>query len=247
MSGGGVSFIFQLHVAVGLGPLRLLAVQPAGPRLEHPGRLPAPQPDPLPQSAAARSRGPWPSIRVPAEATVNGKEEHLTSDQRGSGRQLALATLAFAVCFSAWGMLAPMAPEPPGRARPLEHRDVDHDRDPGRPRLAAADPARPADRPVRRPPRLHRRCSSTRRAPRCWSASPPATRRCSAPASCSAPPAPPSRSASRSSPSGTRRSARASRSASTASATSAPRSPPSRCRRSATPPARRSPGSSLPP
>lgn len=29
---------------------------------------------------------------------------------RGSGRNLALATLAFAACFTAWGMLAPIAP-----------------------------------------------------------------------------------------------------------------------------------------
>ncbi|MCO5314805.1 MAG: MFS transporter [Solirubrobacterales bacterium] len=29
---------------------------------------------------------------------------------RGSGRNLALATIAFAACFSAWGMLAPIAP-----------------------------------------------------------------------------------------------------------------------------------------
>jgi NNP family nitrate/nitrite transporter-like MFS transporter len=29
----------------------------------------------------------------------------------GSGRNLALATVAFAVCFSAWGMLAPIAPD----------------------------------------------------------------------------------------------------------------------------------------
>jgi MFS transporter, NNP family, nitrate/nitrite transporter len=29
---------------------------------------------------------------------------------RGSGRNLALATLAFALCFSAWGMIAPLAP-----------------------------------------------------------------------------------------------------------------------------------------
>ena len=28
----------------------------------------------------------------------------------GSGRNLALATVAFALCFSAWGMLAPIAP-----------------------------------------------------------------------------------------------------------------------------------------
>ncbi|MBK5111668.1 MAG: NarK/NasA family nitrate transporter [Thermoleophilia bacterium] len=29
----------------------------------------------------------------------------------GAGRNLALATIAFAVCFSAWGMLAPLAPD----------------------------------------------------------------------------------------------------------------------------------------
>ena len=48
MTGGGVTFIFQLHVTVGLVPVRLLAVQPARARLEPAGRLPAPQPDPLP-------------------------------------------------------------------------------------------------------------------------------------------------------------------------------------------------------
>ncbi len=32
-------------------------------------------------------------------------------DTAGSGRNLALATAAFAVCFSAWGMLAPLAPK----------------------------------------------------------------------------------------------------------------------------------------
>jgi MFS transporter, NNP family, nitrate/nitrite transporter len=31
--------------------------------------------------------------------------------QAGSGRNLALATVAFAVCFSAWGMIAPIAPD----------------------------------------------------------------------------------------------------------------------------------------
>ena len=29
---------------------------------------------------------------------------------RGSGRNLVLATIAFAACFTAWGMLAPIAP-----------------------------------------------------------------------------------------------------------------------------------------
>ena len=29
----------------------------------------------------------------------------------GSGRNLALATIAFALCFSAWGMIAPIAPD----------------------------------------------------------------------------------------------------------------------------------------
>ena len=33
-----------------------------------------------------------------------------TDATRGSGRNLLLATLAFAVCFSAWGFLAPIAP-----------------------------------------------------------------------------------------------------------------------------------------
>lgn len=35
-------------------------------------------------------------------------EQH---DLNGSGQNLALATIAFAVCFSAWGMLAPLAPD----------------------------------------------------------------------------------------------------------------------------------------
>ena len=34
-----------------------------------------------------------------------------TDMTRGSGRNLALATIAFAACFSAWGMLAPIAPD----------------------------------------------------------------------------------------------------------------------------------------
>jgi NNP family nitrate/nitrite transporter-like MFS transporter len=29
----------------------------------------------------------------------------------GAGRNLALATLAFALCFAAWGMIAPVAPD----------------------------------------------------------------------------------------------------------------------------------------
>ena len=33
------------------------------------------------------------------------------SAEAGSGRNLALATIAFAVCFSAWGMIAPIAPD----------------------------------------------------------------------------------------------------------------------------------------
>lgn len=33
------------------------------------------------------------------------------STRAGDGRNLALATIAFAVCFSAWGMLAPIAPD----------------------------------------------------------------------------------------------------------------------------------------
>jgi len=35
----------------------------------------------------------------------------MSADRPGSGRNLALATIAFAACFSAWGMLAPIAPE----------------------------------------------------------------------------------------------------------------------------------------
>jgi NNP family nitrate/nitrite transporter-like MFS transporter len=35
----------------------------------------------------------------------------LSQDRPGSGLNLALGTIAFAVCFSAWGMLAPMAPD----------------------------------------------------------------------------------------------------------------------------------------
>jgi NNP family nitrate/nitrite transporter-like MFS transporter len=34
-----------------------------------------------------------------------------TAEPRGSGRNLGLATAAFALCFSAWGMLAPLAPK----------------------------------------------------------------------------------------------------------------------------------------
>ena len=35
----------------------------------------------------------------------------MTAERAGSGRNLALATGAFAVCFSAWGMLAPIGPD----------------------------------------------------------------------------------------------------------------------------------------
>ena len=35
----------------------------------------------------------------------------MTAERAGSGRNLALATVAFAVCFSAWGMLAPIGPD----------------------------------------------------------------------------------------------------------------------------------------
>jgi MFS transporter, NNP family, nitrate/nitrite transporter len=35
----------------------------------------------------------------------------MSADRVGSGRNLALATVAFAVCFSAWGMLSPIAPD----------------------------------------------------------------------------------------------------------------------------------------
>jgi MFS transporter, NNP family, nitrate/nitrite transporter len=35
----------------------------------------------------------------------------VSAEQAGAGRNLALGTLAFAVCFSAWGMLAPIAPD----------------------------------------------------------------------------------------------------------------------------------------
>jgi NNP family nitrate/nitrite transporter-like MFS transporter len=34
-----------------------------------------------------------------------------TGDAAGSGRNLALATIAFALCFTAWGMIAPIAPD----------------------------------------------------------------------------------------------------------------------------------------
>jgi NNP family nitrate/nitrite transporter-like MFS transporter len=35
----------------------------------------------------------------------------VSAEARGAGRNLALSTIAFAVCFSAWGMLAPIAPD----------------------------------------------------------------------------------------------------------------------------------------
>jgi NNP family nitrate/nitrite transporter-like MFS transporter len=35
----------------------------------------------------------------------------MSGDAAGAGRNLALATIAFALCFSAWGMLAPIAPD----------------------------------------------------------------------------------------------------------------------------------------
>jgi len=43
-----------------------------------------------------------------AQDTVSREE---ASGTAGAGRNLALATAAFAVCFSAWGMLAPLAPK----------------------------------------------------------------------------------------------------------------------------------------
>ncbi len=48
MTGTDVTFIFQAHVTTRLAALRRLALQPARPRLERPGRLLPPQPDPLP-------------------------------------------------------------------------------------------------------------------------------------------------------------------------------------------------------
>jgi NNP family nitrate/nitrite transporter-like MFS transporter len=35
----------------------------------------------------------------------------MATEPHGSGRNIALATVAFAVCFAAWGMLAPIAPD----------------------------------------------------------------------------------------------------------------------------------------
>jgi NNP family nitrate/nitrite transporter-like MFS transporter len=35
----------------------------------------------------------------------------MNATEAGSGRNLALATIAFALCFSAWGMIAPIAPD----------------------------------------------------------------------------------------------------------------------------------------
>lgn len=40
-----------------------------------------------------------------------GAMKSTQSETAGSGRDLALATAAFALCFSAWGMLAPLAPK----------------------------------------------------------------------------------------------------------------------------------------
>ena len=165
--------------------------------------------------------------------------------ERDANRNLLLATVAFAACFSAWGMLAPLGPKLQDELGLSNTETAIMIAIPVRARLVAADPARSCSSTASVVASSSRRCSPTRPARRSWSASPPAM-----PAAARR--RPPARRRRRllrgrravrrragSEPSG-----RATRSASTASATSAPPSRPSRCRRSATRRPGGSPGSS---
>ena len=163
---------------------------------------------------------------------------------RTATRNLALATLAFAVAFSRLEPDRPSGEAVPGRSRSLEHPHADAHRGAGRARLAAENPCRCADRPDRRAGDVPGGARSCRRSRRRSSASSTAIRRSSSSGSSSASPARRSPSASRSWPAGTPRSGRGSRSACTGWETSGPPSRPSARLRSSTGSAARRSGSS---
>ena len=235
MTGGEVTFIFQAHMTV---VWLLVALWPFS-RLVHAWSIPVDYLRRSPIPYRARTGRP----RRARASTRPGSSQSMSGDAAGAGRNLALATIAFALCFSAWGMLAPIAPDIQDE---LGLSDTETSVMISIPVVLGSLLRIPfgvlTDRLGGRlvfGVMLFYSAGAAVLVGFC-----PATRRCSAPASCSAPRAPPSRSAFRSSPSGSRPSARASRSASTGWATSAPRSRPSRSRRSATRPDRRSPASS---
>ena len=79
-----------------------------------------------------------------------------TADPRGNARELTLATTAFAICFYAWALLGPLGPDLQDQLG-LSDGQARADRiDPGRARLAHADPTRRAHRPPRWTPGVHR-------------------------------------------------------------------------------------------
>ena len=83
---------------------------------------------------------------------------------------LGLATLAFTLCFSAWGLIAPLA-EAPGRPRPLEHRTAVMVSIPVVLGSLLRIPLGLLDRPLRRSPRLRGDARLLGRRRPCWSAS----------------------------------------------------------------------------
>ena len=221
------------------------------------GRAARPAPARSRSAAPPRPRRPW---SAPANRTRSAADPTSTTVQRGRARirvlrapgrvsgvvdernrNLVLATLAFAFCFSAWGMLAPLGPKLQDELGLSEHRDGDDDLDPGGPRLAAADSARAAHRPARRPGVFAAMLFYSAGAAvlvgfaSSYAALLAAGFLLGAAGASFAVGVP-------FVAGGSSRSGRASRSASTGSATSAPPSPPSRSRPSATAPARRSAG-----
>ena len=69
--------------------------------------------------------------------------------------QLVLATLAFTICFYGWSLLGPLGPDLQEDLELSDVADLGDGRRPGAARLADADPARLARRPLRRPARVH--------------------------------------------------------------------------------------------
>ena len=88
MTGGEVTFIFQAHMTVVWLLVAFWPLQPPGPHLERPGRLPAPP---------ARSRtGRAPAARGAFQLDWPGSRP-IDERRREAGRNLALATIAFAL------------------------------------------------------------------------------------------------------------------------------------------------------
>ena len=143
MTGGEVTLIFQVWRSR-LSALRMVAVQPPGPCLEHSRRLPAPKPDPLPGSRRPARRG---RPRDPCAG------RSMTAEQAGS-----VATSPWRLARSpslGLGDAGADRPGPSGRARPLRHRARGNGLGPGGARVPAPDPARVGHRPHRRPGRVH--------------------------------------------------------------------------------------------